>query len=65
VRFIKAWINSSTEGDLLVMQFGWSLKGIAFHWYTNLASGPIDSWGHMENEFLNYLYCTCRVLNIS
>jgi len=30
-----------------------SLKGITFDWYTDPALESIDSWGQMEQEFLN------------
>ena len=42
-----------------------SLKGLAFNWYTDLASASIDSWGKIENEFLNRFYSTHRMVDIS
>ena len=42
-----------------------SLKGPAFDWYADLASTSIDSWGQMENEFLNRFYSTRHVVSIS
>ena len=63
--FIETCNNAGTSGDLLVKQFVRSLKGLAFDWYADLASTSIDSWGQMENEFLNRFYSTRRVVSIS
>jgi len=53
------------SGDLLVKQFVRSLKGLAFDWYAYLASASIDSWGQIEDEFLNLFYSTYRMISIS
>ena len=63
--FIETCNNAGTSGDLLVKQFVRSLKGLAFDWYADLTSASIDSWGQMENEFLNRFYSTRRVVSIS
>jgi len=51
--FIETCNNVGASGDLLVKQFVWTLKGIAFDWYTNLLPELIYSWDQMEQEFLN------------
>jgi len=63
--FIETYNNVGTSGDLLGKQFVRSLKGLAFDWYTDLASASIDSWGQMEKEFLNHFYSTRCVVSIS
>ena len=65
VQFIETCNNAGTSDDLLVKQFVRSLKGLAFDWYTDLASASIDSWRQMENEFLNRFYSARRVVSIS
>jgi len=49
----------------LVKQFVLSFKGIAFDWYTNPASGSIDSWGQMKSEFTNHFYNMHHIVNIA
>ena len=44
--------------SLIVKQFVRSLKGNAFDWYTDLEFESIDSWEHIEREFLNRFYST-------
>ena len=56
--FVETYNNAGTYGDLIVKQFGRSLKGNAFDWYTDLVPGSIDSWNQMEQEFLNHFYST-------
>jgi len=46
--FIETCSNAGTEGDRLVKQFVWSLKGIAFDWYTDLRPESINSWEQMD-----------------
>ncbi|XP_074315668.1 uncharacterized protein LOC141651875 [Silene latifolia] len=63
--FVETCNNAGTDGDRLVKQFVRSLKGIAFDWYTDLDSESIDSWGRMEDEFLNRFYSTRRIVSMS
>jgi len=56
--FIKTCNNAGTGDDLLVKQYVRTLKGIAFDWYTDLLPESIDSWGQMEQKFLNRFYNT-------
>ena len=51
--FVETCNNAGTYRDLMVKQFLRSLKGNVFDWYTDLASGSVDSWNKMEREFLN------------
>jgi len=44
------------DGDLIIKQFIWMLKGIAFDCYIDLKPKFINSWGKMEQEFLNKFY---------
>jgi len=41
------------------------LKGIAFDWYTDLEPESIDSWGQMEQQFLNRFYNTQRTVSMT
>jgi len=36
VHFIEKCNNAGTDGDFMIKQFVWTLKGIAFDWYTHL-----------------------------
>ena len=36
--FVKTCNSTGMDGDLLIKNFFWSLKGNAFDWYTNLKS---------------------------
>ncbi|XP_027170498.1 uncharacterized protein LOC113770278 [Coffea eugenioides] len=63
--FVETCNNAGTYGDLLVKQFVRSLKGNAFDWYTDLTPGSIDSWGQLEQEFLNRFYSTRRTDRLS
>ena len=56
--FIEACNNIGTDDDLMIKQFVRILKGIAFNWYTDFEPETIDSWGQMEQEFLNRVYST-------
>jgi len=49
----------------MVKQFVWTLKGIAYDWYTNLEPQSIDSWKQMEHEFLNKFYSTQRTVSMT
>jgi len=40
---IETCNNASTDGDLMVKQFVWTLNGIAFEWYTDLEPKSINS----------------------
>jgi len=62
--FIETCSNASTEGDQLVKQFVRTQKGSAFGWYTSLASESINSWGKMEQEFLNRFYSIRHVVSL-
>jgi len=42
----------------MLKQFVRTLKGIAFDWYTDLELESIDSWGQMEQGFLNKFFST-------
>jgi len=50
---IKTYNNAGTDNNLMVKQFIRALKGITRDWYTDLEPESIDSWGKMEQEFLN------------
>ena len=56
--FIETCKNVGTQKGLLVKQFGNSLKGNAFDWYTNIEPESIDSWEQLEREFLDQFYRT-------
>ena len=43
--FIESCNNASSDGDLMIKQFVWTLKGVAFDCYTYLEQESIDSWG--------------------
>ncbi|KAH6782090.1 hypothetical protein C2S51_007383 [Perilla frutescens var. frutescens] len=62
--FVETCNNAGTFGDYLVKQFVRSLKGNAFDWYTDLEPNWIDSWGQLENEFLNRFYSTRRTVSM-
>ncbi|KAH6762391.1 hypothetical protein C2S52_019824 [Perilla frutescens var. hirtella] len=62
--FVETCNNAGTFGDYLVKQFVYSLKGNAFDWYTDLEPNWIDSWGQLENEFLNRFYSTRRTVSM-
>jgi len=49
----------------MMKQFVRTLKGIAFDWYTNLEPESIDTWGQMEQEFLNRFYNTQHTVNMT
>jgi len=52
-------------GDLRVKKFVRTLKDIAFDWYTDLEPESINSWGKMEQEFLNRFYSTQRTISMT
>ena len=56
--FIETCKNVGTQKGLPVKQFGNSLKGNAFDWYTNIEPESIDSWEQLEREFLDQFYRT-------
>ncbi|KAL0293870.1 UNVERIFIED_CONTAM: hypothetical protein Sradi_6915800 [Sesamum radiatum] len=62
--FIETCNNAGTYGDHFVKQFVRSIKGNAFNWYTNLEASSIDSWGQLEQEFLNCFYSTRRTVSM-
>ncbi|KAK4389554.1 hypothetical protein Sango_2292400 [Sesamum angolense] len=62
--FVETCNNAGTYGDHLVKQFVRSLKGNAFHWYTDLEAGSIDGWEQLEQEFLNRFYSTRRTVSM-
>ena len=62
--FIETCENAGTQGGLLVKQFVRSLKGNAFDWYTNLEPKSIDSWEHLEREFLDRFYSTHHTVSM-
>ena len=41
--FVESYNNASTDGDLLVKQFGHPLQGNAFDWYIDLVPECNDS----------------------
>jgi len=53
------------DDDLMIKQFVWTLKGIAFDWYTDLEPEFIDSWGQIEKEFLNRNYSTQHTVSVT
>ena len=63
--FIETCSNAGTEGDRIVKQFVWTLKGIGFDWYTNLESESIHSGEQIEQEFLNRFYSTQRTVGMT
>ena len=63
--FVETCNNAGTDGDLLVKQFVRTLKDDAFEWYGQLAPRSIDSWGQMEQEFLNRFYSTRRTVSMT
>ncbi|KAG9442388.1 hypothetical protein H6P81_018242 [Aristolochia fimbriata] len=62
--FIETCNNAGTDGDLLVKQFDWSLKGNAFDWYIELPQESIDSWEQLERDFLSQFYSTLRTMTL-
>ena len=62
--FVETCNDAGIDGDLLVKQFVRSLRGNAFNWYIDLVPECIDSWDHMEREFLNRFYSTRRTVSI-
>jgi len=40
------------------------LKGITFNWYTDLELQSVNSWGQIEQEFLNRFYGTQRTISM-
>ena len=62
--FVESCENAETWGGLFIKQFVRSLKGNAFDWYTDLELGLIDSWEHLEREFLNRFYSTQRTVSM-
>ncbi|KAG9458562.1 hypothetical protein H6P81_003070 [Aristolochia fimbriata] len=62
--FIETCNNAGTDGDLLVKQFGRSLKGNAFDWFIELPAESIDSWEQLESEFLSRFYSTKRTVTL-
>jgi len=63
--FIETCNNASADGNLMIKQFGRTLKGIAFYWYIDLELEFIDSWGQIEQEFLNRFYSTQRTVSMT
>jgi len=66
--FIETCNNAGMDGDLIVKQFVRMLKGINFDWYANLQTKSIDSWGQMEQVFLNRFYntqCTVTMIELT
>jgi len=49
----------------MIKQFVRILKGIAFIWHTVLEPESIDSWGQMEQEFLNRFYSTQHTVSMT
>ncbi|XP_012834010.1 PREDICTED: uncharacterized protein LOC105954874 [Erythranthe guttata] len=60
--FVETCNDAGTYGDHLVKQFVRSLKDNAFDWYIDLGANSIDSWKHLEEEFLNRFYSTRRTV---
>jgi len=52
------------DGDLMIKQMVRTQKCIAFDLYTNLEPESIDSWGQMEQQFLNKCYSIQRTVNM-
>jgi len=63
--FIETCNNASTDDNLMIKQFVRTLKGIAFDWYTDLEPESIDSWGQMQQEFLNRFYSIQRTVSMT
>ena len=63
--FIETCNNAGTDDDLIVKQFVRTLKGITFDCCTDPEPKFIDSWGQMEQEFLNRFYCAKRTVSMS
>ncbi|XP_012852619.1 PREDICTED: uncharacterized protein LOC105972229 [Erythranthe guttata] len=62
--FVETCNDAGTYGDHLVKQFVRSLKDNAFDWYIDLGANSIDSWKHLEEEFLNRFYSTRRTVSM-
>ncbi|KAK4395831.1 hypothetical protein Sango_1737400 [Sesamum angolense] len=62
--FVETCNNAGTYGDHLVKQFVRSLKSNIFDWYTDLETGSINGWEHLEQEFLNRFYNTRRTVSM-
>ncbi|XP_012851792.1 PREDICTED: uncharacterized protein LOC105971484 [Erythranthe guttata] len=62
--FVETCNDVGTYGDHLVKQFVRSLKDNAFDWYIDLGANSIDSWKHLEEEFLNRFYSTRRTVSM-
>ena len=52
------------DGDLFTKQFVHNLRGNAFDWYMDLEPESINSWEHMEREFLNRFYSAQRTVSM-
>ncbi|XP_012837492.1 PREDICTED: uncharacterized protein LOC105958038 isoform X1 [Erythranthe guttata] len=62
--FVETCNDAGTYGDHLVKQFVRSLKDNAFDWYIDLGANSLDSWKHLEEEFLNRFYSTRRTVSM-
>jgi len=60
---IETCNNAGTDDDLMVKQFVWMLKGIAFECNTDLVAESINSWRKMEQEFVNRFYSAQRTVS--
>ncbi|GAA0183345.1 hypothetical protein LIER_42391 [Lithospermum erythrorhizon] len=56
--FIETCHNAGTDGDHMVKKFVRPLKGNSFEWYTEMELDSIDSWEHLEGEFLSRFFST-------
>ena len=54
--FVETCRSVGTHYDLLIKQFVCSSKENTFDWYMDLEPESIDSWGRLENQFLNRFY---------
>lgn len=62
--FVETCSSVGTYDDLFVKQFIHSLKENTFGFYMYLDPESINSWKHLENQFLNHFYNTCRTMSM-
>ncbi|XP_012845348.1 PREDICTED: uncharacterized protein LOC105965345 [Erythranthe guttata] len=62
--FVETCNDAGNYGDHLVKHFVRSLKNNAFDWYIDLGANSIDSWRHLDEEFLNRFYSTRRTVSM-
>ncbi|GAA0155679.1 hypothetical protein LIER_13357 [Lithospermum erythrorhizon] len=62
--FVETCNNVGTNRNHMIKQFVLSLKGNAFEWYIELEPATINSWTHLECEFLARFFITQRTVSM-